>query len=482
MMLNTSGILILVSLLIPAGAAQAGILETEGPGPTPGPTSTPLPSPTHHELDPGEYDPAGIGVRFQGDRIQVTGRIPQDCASGIRLVDVKKIQADAPPSGLNTLEDLNRHASLVGIRLRYTSADGKHANLTSCLSASTQTRVDLESRSDLSRSILSQGEVALGGVLTTSNEVVALHSPARSGSHLALAKQLEERDCASCNSDSRSVQRRLDELASLDFPWVKPLVGSLLESATAAARASIKSAQTLTALEAILADLESYAALAEKSGLEPEKKGALLHSIGEAYTEMLTQNQKLAQAGATAKGLKQEGRHADFIAKTYRSMSKLPGIEKEQRESLLQLAKEHEKGGNMRLDFVSGLNPAHHEVRSALNQGQQDLMKLAREAQVACARIMRPEDMVKCGQARQAYQVKLGGLQMLQRRWIDGQRALLQSGTTGKASVAGAPAALAPSNGLLVYSTYGGPSTFGNIPAVPMNPIPTAPGMPAFGN
>jgi hypothetical protein len=167
-------------------------------------------------------------------------------------------------------------------------------------------------------------------------------------------------------------------------------------------------------------------------------------------------------------------------------MAKLPGIEKAQRESLLQLAKDHEKGGAMRLDFISGLNPAHHEIRNALNDGQTDLMKLARDAQNACSRIMKPEDMVKCGQAKQAYQVKLGSLQMLQRRWVDGQRAQFEGKGMG---AAGAPAALAPANSLQVYRSFGGPSTFGTLPSVPMNSssysgttIPTAPGMPAFGN
>ncbi len=486
MMLSAFRFMMLVSLLLPVRGVQAGILETESSGAAPSPTATPLPQPVHHELDPTEYDTAGIGVRFQGEKILITGRIPQECAIGLRLIDVKKIVSEEPPAGMNSIEDLNRHASRVGVRLRYTSQDGKHPNLSSCISASTDVRIDLESRSDLSRSVLNGGEIALGGVLTTSNEVVALKSVAQSRSHQSLVKQLEDRDCASCNADSRSIQRRLDELASLDFPWVKPLMSSLLESAIAATRASIKSAQTLTALEGTIGDLESYAVLADKLGIEAEKKGALLHSVGEAYTETLTKNQEIAKAGASSKGLKQEGRHADFMARTYRSMSKLPGIEKEQRESLLQLAKEHEKGGSMRLDFISGLNPAHHEVRNALNEGQADLMKLARDAQIACSRIMKPEDMVKCGQARQAYQVKLGNLQMLQHRWIDGQRAQFQ-GTGIKA--AGAPAALAPANGLQVYNSFGGPSTFGNIPSVPMNPssysgaaIPTAPGMPAFGN
>jgi hypothetical protein len=465
-MLNASRFAVLVSLMIQTGTAWGGILETDDPSPTPAPTATPVPSPVHHELDPSDYDEAGIGVRFDGERIRVTGRLPQECASGLRLTDVKKISAESPPSSLNSLEDLNRHASRVGVRLRYTSSDGKHSDLGACISSSSDAKIDLESRSDLSRSILSTGEVAVGGVLTSTNEVVALNSIARSRSHLALAKQLEDKDCASCNSDSRSIQRRLDELASLDFPWVKPLMASLLESAITAARSSIKNAQTLTALESVLADLESYAALADKLGLEAEQKGVLLHSIGEAYTETLSKNHDLAKASVESKGLKQEGRHADFMARTYRSMAKLPGIEKEQKESLLQLAKDHEKGGAMRLEFISALNPAHFEVRNALNQGQQDLMKLAREAQVACSRITKPEDMVKCGQARQAYQVKLGSIQMLQRRWIDGQRAQLQS---HGARVAGAPAALTPSGGLQVYSTYGGPSTFGTIPSVPMN-------------
>ncbi len=471
MMLSTSNWFILVSILASGGIARAGILDAENP------TPTPLPSPIHQELEPGDYDAAGIGVRFHGERVLVTGRIPQECATGLRLIDVKKTTTEVPPSGMNSIEDLNRHASRVGIRLRYTSQDAKHASLASCISASGDVRIDLESRSDLSRQILNSGEVALGGVLTTSNEVVALKTIAQSKSHQALVKQLEDRDCASCNADSRSIQRRLDELASLDFPWVKPLMASLLESAIAAGRASIKGAQTLTALEGVLADLESYAALADKLGLDPEKKGLVLHSIGEAYTEMLTKNHELAKAGASSKGIKQEGRHADFMARTYRSMAKLPGIEKEQRESLIQLAKEHDQGGSMRLDFISGLNPSHHEVRKALSQGQEDLMKLARETQIACSRILKPEDMVKCGQAKQAYQMKLGSLQMLQHRWMDGQRAQFQSNGT---KTAGAPAALAPVGGLKVYSTYGGPSTFGNIPSVPI--VPTAPGLPAFGN
>jgi hypothetical protein len=484
MMLSAPRFLVLVSILMSAGSARAGMLETVDLVPTPSPS--PAPSPIHHELEPSDYDSAGIGVRFQGEKIVVTGRISQECAAGIRMIDVKKTSPEKSPAAMNSLEDLNLHSSHVGVRLRYTSPDGKHPNLASCISASTDARIDLETRSDLSRQVLSGSEVALGGVLTTSNEVVALKSIAQSRSHQALVKQLEDRDCASCNADSRSIQRRLDELASLDFPWVKPLMSSLLESAIAATRASIKSAQTLTALEGMIVDLESYAALADKLGLDPEKKGLVLHSIGEGYTEMLTKNHALAKAGASSKGLKQEGRHVDFMARTYRSMAKLPGIEKEQRESLLQLAKEHEKGGSMRLDFISGLNPSHHEVRNALNEGQEDLMKLAREAQIACSRIMKTEDMMKCGQARQAYQMKLGNLQMLQRRWVDGQRAQFQGNGI---KTAGAPAALAPANGLQVYSSFGGPSTFGNIPSVPMNPssysgtpIPTAPGLPAFGN
>lgn len=475
----------LILLAVPTAGALADIpLPTATPVPsaTPQPSTTPAPTPFVQELEPSDYDTAGIGVRFDGERIHVTGRLPEACASGLALTDVKKVSPESPPDAVTTADELNRQASHVGIRLRYTSPDGKYLGLADCISKAPALGVDLDGRTDLSRSILSSEEIALGGALNSKNEVIALKSIAQSRTHLRLSKLLEDSDCKSCNSDSRSVKKRLDELASLDFPWVKPLMASLLTSAITEGRAAIGKAETITELETHLANLESYAALVSKLDLDDSRKQELLHSIGEGYTELLSRNLELARSAAKGKGSKQESRHADFLVKTYRSMAKLPDIEKSTREEFLRLARENEKGGALRLEFISGLNPGHSEVRNALNNGQEDLQRLARQVQQACRWVRNQQDMVRCGQARQEYQMKLGNLQLLRNRWIEGQQALVAG------QVAGAPATIAPGTGLQVYSTFGGPSSFGSLPYVPMNgtpfsgsPIPTAPGMPPFG-
>jgi hypothetical protein len=482
--------LTLLLLLARAHSAFAGILETDEPSPTPSPS--PTPAAVIQELEPSDYDSAGIGVRFDGDRVRVSGRIPKACADLLKLTDVKK-SAPATSSEVQSREDLVKNSSRVGVRLRFSSPDGKYSSLSSCISSAPGERTDLESKSELSRSILTGDELALGGVLDSKNETVFLNPVAQSKSVLKLDKQFEDRDCKSCNADSRSVIRRLDELSSLDFPWVKPLMASLLESALTETHGALDGAKDLSALETSLSDLESYAALIEKLRLDPKDRERLLARVGDAYTELLAKNLELAKgfaADCAAKGkttptpssCSREGKHADFIAKTFRSMARLPGVDKDKKELFLKEAAQHEKGGSKRLDFLSSLNAGNSEVRDALNRGQEDLRKLALQAQAACRFVRNPVEFQKCSEARAAYQGKLGMLQQLSQRFFQTQRAQFSG-------VPGAPAVIAPDSRLQVYSNFGGPSTFGTVPSVPMgqtffdgSSVPTAPGLPPFGS
>jgi hypothetical protein len=482
--------LTLLLLLARLPSAFAGSLETDDPTPTPSPS--PTPAAVIQELEPSDFDSAGIGVTFDGDRVKITGRIPKSCADLLKLTDVKKT---SPASGteIQSREDLVKNSSRVGVRIRFSSPDGKYSSLSSCISSAPGERTDLESKSELSRSILSGDELALGGVLDSKNETVFLNPVAQSKSVLKLDKQFEDRDCKSCNADSRSVIRRLDELASLDFPWVKPLMASLLESAIGESLSALGEAKELSTLETALSDLESYAGLIEKLRLDPKDRERLLARVGDAYTELLAKNLELAKgfsADCASKGkttpaassCSREAKHADFIAKTFRSMARLPGIDPDKKKLFLKEAALHDKGGTKRLDFLSSLNAGNSEVRDALNSGQEDLRKLALQAQAACRFVRNPVEFQKCSEARAAYQGKLGTLQQLSQRFFQAQRAQFSG-------VPGAPAVISPDSRLQVYSSYGGSGTFGTVPSVPMgqtffdgSSVPTAPGLPPFGS
>ena len=395
------------------------------------------PAASTQEVGFSEFEKNGLGLSFNAGDIQVTGLIARPCGELLSIKDIKKQAPSSSDAGLEAESDLDLHASKVGLRVLF-SGGTSYKDLAECQAKNKDStdKMDLSLRTELSKSILDKDEVATAGILNDKNEIVLLKDAAQSLSYRRLKQQLEDKTCKNCNGDAKSVKRRLEQLASLDFPWVQPLMKSLIDAALNETNIAINEAKSLHDLEGLLKDLSDYAKAADHLNLESSEKGRIMGAIAKNMDQLLERNQSLALQSRTNCDQKQaartfykssgvcssESNHADFIAKTYSEISKLPGMDKDSRAEAARISKTYEMGGSARLEFISSINPASSEVRAALNAGGLEMNALSNEVRRACSFVFNERQFERCNSAKQAYSNSLNQLNMLAQRFMSAQR------------------------------------------------------------
>jgi len=363
-------------------------------------------------VDADEFKKLGLGFTFHENNLQLTGELPEVCADQLTL-DVKKESADALPSNtqLQNLDDLKEHASRVGGRLTFHGNENLKT-LSDCVQHADDDKKDVSSISKLSHSAVSDHEIAMAGLLDSSNKVQLTDDSAKSGEYVKLEKQVQKLDCKECNADANSLRTRIDELKSTDSPLVASLLPKLLELSIQQSADRIPSAQSIHELEVIRGDLVQTANLIPTLKISVADQQKYLDSVTEQMTSLLGKDQELSVSTQSSVVLTQG---ADFMAQTYTAIAKLPKMDAERKKEALEIAKDYGKDGNRRLAFLS-IDPSHPEVQAALKNGPAEIQKLQRNAQAVCAGTQNQFNFTNCSEAQKQLQIASSQLQSLQQR------------------------------------------------------------------
>ena len=417
--------------------------EAADPSPSPSPSASPPPPSaavsSTREVGLAEFEKLGLGLSFNAESLQVSGVLSRVCGEHLSIKDIKRSDAEKPDAALENESDLALHSSKVAIRVVY-DGGGTYKDLSDCEEKNKDNgdRLDLQLRPELSRNIVKKDEVALAGLLNEKNEFSSLHSPATTLSYRRIKDQLSVKDCTNCNSDSRSVKTRLDQLAQLDLPWVQPLMKSLLDSALAQTENSIKNAKSLRDLESLLKDLSDYADTADHLRLENSEKSRIMDSIASQMDLLIAKNEELAHESVTACASREVkstrtfysnsgscaavGTHADFISKVYAQVSQLPGLDSDSRAEARKKSRDYANHGLARVDFISSVDPANSEVRAVLNGGTETLRNLNKQVNKSCMFIFNERQFTQCNQARANYNTAMNQLNIYAQRFMTAQR------------------------------------------------------------
>ena len=370
------------------------------------------------ELAAADFEKLGLTLSFDGPNLQLGGSAqPADCAEGLALKDVINHAPDADKEDRGTFEskdDLDSHTSLVGARVTY---QGSFKSYNDCFNAhkDDEEKVDLQSLSALSKSVLSEKESAQAGLLDASNKVVLGKDAAQSATYKKLAKLLDDKDCKSCNANAKSIKKRVSEIAEQPT-WAAPLMKGLIESGIASMADRLAKAKTLRELTAIREDLVSYANWISKLKVDSADKEQLGASVGQAMNQLQDKAQTLAMEDPT-----HAPRYADFISETYGKVAELPGLEKESKVDALNAKSAYAKGGEARIDFVSKADPDNSEVRNYLNNSQASIEKLQNDFYRNCQVVMNDRKFKQCGAMQHNLQIAQQQNNTLKQRFMEAQ-------------------------------------------------------------
>lgn len=367
-------------------------------------------------IDADEFEKLGLGFSFEDGNLQLTGQLPSACADQLSL-DVKKetlseVDSDAR---VEKAEDLKEHSSRIGGRLSFHGNEGMKS-LSDCLAANEdESKVDLSTKHNVRRLALDDNEIAVAGLLDSSNKVIVNKDSAKSSEYKKLERQLAKLDCKECSADASSLRSRLSELKTMDSPLVASILPKLLEESIKQASGRIESAKKIRDLESIRTDLIEIANMIPGLKISSESKEDRLAEIAEHFGTLMAKNQELA---FEAKSATERTRSAEFMASTYEKMAALPGMEDDSKDEALALSKSYKKGGERRLDYLSSIDPTHAEVKDALKKADLTEFKLQREAQAACLGNANQFNFVRCSAAQTKLQEFASKMNPLKQRFV----------------------------------------------------------------
>ena len=407
--------------------------------PSPSPSATPAPVEVVREVSKDEFNSLGLGLSLTNGTIQVTGSLSAPCAERLSIKDLKEAlpSADDAASKPATLADLSKHAKFVGVRLSFkgdNATDGLQS-LQACEEkfCEKSDRTDLSTRSSLGRSLSPGNTIAVAGLLDSQNAVIPVSPAVLSPDYKSLIALIDAKDCKTCNT-VEGVKTRVDQLSSLGFSWLSDVELQLVTNGITQELDAAKNAKSIEELSKISADLGTHATRAALLSLDPAQKAALLTAIGKGYDALIERNSKMAAEEKSSCAQKttertffavnscnSEAAHADLASSVYSKIASLPGLDAGSADQARKLSAGFAVGGTERLDFISNLNPAHDEVRSALAQGQIHLQGLAKNAQKSCFFVRNQESFLACNQARAEYSAAAQSYQNLSQKFASAQ-------------------------------------------------------------
>jgi hypothetical protein len=352
-------------------------------------------------VDADEFKKLGLGLIFTGNKLQITGNLADQCSAQLNI-EVKKLQpSDQSDSKAENEEGLIAQANHYGARITF-SGSAEVKTLSDCVNFDLNApKSELSSNSKLSRELLVDHEIAVAGLLDSSNNVLLEKDFARSDEYKRASKLIASVDCKSCNSNTDSLRSRINELKSMDSKLVGSLLPKLLEASIAQIEDRISKAKNMGELEKILADLSDLAESVPGLKISADDKGAQLSLIADQFNGLVAKNRSLAYE---LKSEKERTRSADFMVKAHEQLSKLPGIDEDSKDEALKIAASYKKNGDQRLDFLSEIDPNHHEVIEGMKKADLSLTKLQRDAQNACKGSANRYNFSRCTDAMNKYQ------------------------------------------------------------------------------
>jgi hypothetical protein len=273
----------------------------------------------------------------------------------------------------------------------------------------------------------------VAGLLDSKNTVIPVSPAVLSPDYKSLIALIDSKDCKTCNT-VEGVKSRVDQLSSLGFSWLSDVELQMVTNGITQESDAAKNAKSIEELSKISSDLGTYATRAAQLSLDPAQKAALLTAIGKGYDALIERNAKMASEEKSSCAQKttertffavnscnSEAAHADLASSVYAKIAGLPGLDASSADQARKLSAGFAVGGSERLEFISNLNPAHDEVRSALAQGQIHLQGLAKNAQKSCFFVRNQESFLACNQARAEYSAAAQSYQSLSQKFASAQ-------------------------------------------------------------
>jgi hypothetical protein len=377
-------------------------------------------------VEPDEAEKNGISLEFVGNEIRAIGSVSAACGDLLSL-DTKKDEVaskdDEDSDKESVSNDLKGQASRVGARLTF-HGNEKIKTLSDCVKLDDDgEKADLSKNSKLHRSVLSDGEIAIAGLLDSSNKVDYDKKFVKSAQYKKMEVQFKKLDCKECNADPSSLRARINELKSINSPLVASLLPKLLEKSVSEAGDRIGSAKNLRSLESIRSDLSDIAELIPSLKISSSEKEKQLGDIAEKFTELMSRNQEITSTDAKASA--EQSRSADFMAKTYEALAKLPGMDPDSKDEALAKADGYKKGHERRVEYLSMINANHPEVTKEMKGLSMKEEKLRAAKDDACNQytqkgyqlVPNPHfSFVACGEAKPKYEEFMASFAPLKQR------------------------------------------------------------------
>ncbi len=328
-----------------------------------------------HTLTEGDLKDVGLTLKFKGDKLELTGNLPDGCTVTMTSESVEPEESDSESSEI----DLDARSKRLQVTIKYSG---------------TKSWEDCEKEDkDATKQ---KKQVELSDTVNGKSELLIVQLPDDNGTfedteifsprYLSLEKLYKsdaDKDCTNCNAD------KVEEALSVG-EWFEPIAKSLMEDTVGKSKQKIEDAETLSGLNKILKELDDLAQTANKFG--DDNKEDMLGSVSELYDELLAKNEAIAKESAAE--CRKEGKkrskacarpedHADFIAAVYREKAEFPGLDRDEKREARELKRAYSRG-SARVNFIAEVDPLHPVATEALNDKKHEVLKRQQDVQYVC--------------------------------------------------------------------------------------------------